>query len=942
MEKSAKDDELIDFFEVKKAIKSFLKLKSKPNSSSLPSGATAEATNTGHKPETYGLKAAASSLDSETIDLKKITYSIKKHSRWLIPLLCIIIAISFSLYFRTMPLRLPAADSWAEDSVKNFYSQQLEQSLAQQYPNLPKINLDILVDQEWQKAKAENTEIIQTQVNQLAEQYRSIFRDSEGTLYLLGIDPYYYYRQTEYILRNGFPGNRIKEGKLWDDYRLAPLGREAEWSFHNWFGAWWHRFLNWFGTFPLMYTFFFIGTIFSALTVIPGFFIGKRVTNNNVGGFFVAMLLAVSAFFVSRTTGESSDTDVYSVFFPVMITWLFLEGMYAKTSRNRFIYTGLAGLTTGIFAFAWTGWWYIATFIVLTFLFDLLYRLLLQFIKTKRVDFSSSGVRPIIYLSVMYIVSASVFVSLFTSFHQFVRVIRGPFQFLELKAVAVGSYWPNIRTTVAELNVTSFGNVLQQLGGKLFLALVFLAIIILIIRKEKTSENSPHRNLALPFFLSLWLIASLFATTKGVRFILQATPIFSIAVGSGIGLIWNYGSQWTIKELKLNSMLAKTIFLLFLALLLVQPVTEGYKQAFNSVPSMNDGWYDALSKIKTEAPQNIIITSWWDFGHWFKAIADRPVTFDGGTQTPWGAYWVGHSLLTADEKSAIGIMRMLNCGQNNAFEELNKVLNDTPESISLLNRILPLERNTAAQILATTGLTTSQIESVLYYTHCDNPPEDYFITSDDMVSKAGVWGHFGSWDFTKAVMHKETKNLPHDQAIAYLGSNFNKPSSEAEKIYSEVLTTEADRWISPWPSYLTGVNSCDRVDEETIHCSTSVQGKELTIVIGINSLTAKLGNSNVVPNSLVYVTPDAVKVQSFDGPKIGFSIILIPTKNNGYNFILADQLQADSMFAKLFFLEGHGLSCFSQFDDRRQPTGGRIITWKVDYGCKQENKVYFK
>ena len=37
---------------------------------------------------------------------------------------------------------------------------------------------------------------------------------------------------------------------------------------------------------------------------------------------------------------------------------------------------------------------------------------------------------------------------------------------------------------------------------------------------------------------------------------------------------------------------------------------------------MNDAWYDTLSKIRNEAPQDIVITSWWDFGHWFKAVAD--------------------------------------------------------------------------------------------------------------------------------------------------------------------------------------------------------------------------------------------------------------------------------------------------------------------------------
>jgi len=47
---------------------------------------------------------------------------------------------------------------------------------------------------------------------------------------------------------------------------------------------------------------------------------------------------------------------------------------------------------------------------------------------------------------------------------------------------------------------------------------------------------------------------------------------------------------------------------------------------------MNDGWYESLTKIKQNASEDAIINSWWDFGHWFKAVGDRAVTFDGTPQ----------------------------------------------------------------------------------------------------------------------------------------------------------------------------------------------------------------------------------------------------------------------------------------------------------------------
>ena len=63
----------------------------------------------------------------------------------------------------------------------------------------------------------------------------------------------------------------MKDGRYGITTDWLLWGGEAEWNFHNWFGAVWHRFLNFIRRFPSDVHFFFVGTIFSALTVIPAF-----------------------------------------------------------------------------------------------------------------------------------------------------------------------------------------------------------------------------------------------------------------------------------------------------------------------------------------------------------------------------------------------------------------------------------------------------------------------------------------------------------------------------------------------------------------------------------------------------------------------------------------------------------------------------------------------
>jgi len=882
-----------------------------------------------------------------SFDFNKVKTFAKSNAKWLIPLACILVAVILSVYLRTMPLRMPVTDDWAENTVYNYYKNGISNQIAQQYPNLPAANQAALVEKEWTKFLEDNSDKVNNDITQISEQYKSQFKDDNGTLYLLGIDPWHYYRASGNVLNYGHPGTTLKDGVSWDTYFMAPEGRAAEKDFHAYAGAFLHKFMNLFGNYPLMFTFFFVGVIFSALSVIPAFFIGRRITGNNIGGFFTAFLIAVASFFVSRTTGESSDTDVYVVFFPLLITWLFLEAFEAKNLKNKLIWISCAGISTGIFSTAWkNGWWYIFDFVLATIIIYLIYLLVKDYKNVKETVksrlFKNSAYILGVYFLVTWLVSG-----LLINFNTLIKGLMGPFSFINLKAVAIDSLWPNIRTTVAELNVTPLSNVVSQLGGKLLFALAIVGIIYTIFKKDELG----NRDTKLPIFLIIWFAASLYATTKGTRFILPAVPVFAIAFGTFLGSSWHYASQWIAKEMKISKLATKIVVFVLLCLLLIQPIKAGYDSAYNSVPSMNDAWYNTLQKINVQGDKNAIVNSWWDFGHWFKAIANRPVTFDGAAQTSWGAYWIGHSLLVDNEKQTTGILRMMNCGQNNAFLELDKVFNDTHKELNLLNQIVILDKEEAASLLRKESLSEEQIASVIKYTHCE-APTDYFITSDDMIGKAPVWAHFGSWDFEKAEMYQQTKRLDHNQAVELLTSEFNLTPIKADEYYNEIQSIAADQWIAPWPAYISGLNSCnkDSSSENKLVCNIQTQQGTISVEIDLDTLSASIpvNNNNqkvnAYPQSLVYADKEGIKEKKFtpesDTTSVPFSVILVP-EGEGYVAMLSDPSLAFSTFTKLYFFEGHGMKCFKLFDEVKPFTGGKVSTWTVDYNCQQENKVFF-
>src|SRR3989344_1855503 len=348
---------------------------------------------------------------------------------------------------------------------------------------------------------------------------------------------------------------------------------------------------------------------------------------------------------------------------------------------------------------------------------------------------------------------------------------------------------------------------------------------------------------------------------------------------------------------------------------------------------MNDGWYDALAHIRDNSTSNTIITSWWDVGHWFKAIADRPVTVDGGSQNRPQAHWVGKLFLTPDEKVSFGLLRMLDCGANGAFDAIDLVVQDTERSVAVVNEVIIRNRDDAALYLRENGFTDGQIDSVLKNTHCSQPPEGYVIASNDMIGKSGVWGHFGAWNFQRASMVFETNDLSRDRALTVLTSKFNLSAADAEKTYREIQNEDVNRWIAPWPGYAGGSQNC-RTDNSTIVCTLDAQGAafDLHIDRATMNTTIPTTQGTKYPNALVYLDGDQLIEKKFTDDRIGLSVALIPA-GDSFEAVVSDPLQANSMFTQMFFYEGRRLKCFELFDKRREITGGLIYIYKVNWDC---------
>jgi dolichyl-diphosphooligosaccharide--protein glycosyltransferase len=526
---------------------------------------------------------------------------------------------------------------------------------------------------------------------------------------------------------------------------------------------------------------------------------------------------------------------------------------------------------------------------------------------------------------VLFFASTAVFVTLFTDFNNFKQMYGGPLGFVQIKEVGRGTIWPNVYTTVAEQNELSWNGVIDNLGGQRLFILVLIGALLSFTKRDRFGKIEPRYAV----LIIMWIAATAYASTKGVRWVLLMVPAISIAFGILVGVTVRYLGNYLSSGLSVNKTIVRISLVILFTLLLIQPFNRAVTIARNEVPSMNDAWAESLTLIKTNSTQDAIINSWWDFGHWFKYWADRAVTFDGTSQTGPRAHFIGLTLLTDSEDEAVGILRMLDCSGDEAFLVLEDELEDGLAAVTLLKQIIPLDADDAREVLLD-HVGSDIADELIELTKCD-PPENYFITSEDMVGKSGVWAHFGSWNFTRFDMVRLVRQEKPAEGKRILEERFGLSEQEANRYYVEITTQDPNHWIAPWPSVASGAAGCQTQDD-MVSCGNGLQ---LNLTSGDAYIDS--GQGRLYPRKYSYVSAQGDFLEGeYENNTIRaeggqeFGVAFFP-EGDSYASILMSPELVSSMFTRLFYYQGIGLRYFDFFHFARDITGLDIFIWKVDW-----------
>ena len=459
----------------------------------------------------------------------------------------------------------------------------------------------------------------------------------------------------------------------------------------------------------------------------------------------------------------------------------------------------------------------------------------------------------------------------------------------------------------------------------------------------------------------VWTLVSIFAVTRGSRFITTLVLPFGIMAGIFVGYAVNYLKENKIKDhwlmgiivlcallggypiVAIGSVPARIlgILIIVLAILLgyiyiyrikdkntatstkvpiknwiavvlvvltlVSPTVCGAYVASNQVvPGTNDAMWNALEWIDHNTPKDTVVSSWWDFGYLFEVAADRQVTFDGGSQTGQRAFWIGKAMTTSDLELSAGILRMLDSSGDRALNQLNEYNgNDNGLSVDILCKILPLSASDAKKTLVDDyKLSSDQADKVVNYTHPEDPRPVVFVASSDMLQKAGWWSYFGSWDFKNQSSKNYQYFVPESQVTVKPGETVKYPIIQENGMVVNIVIERG-----------TGNNTTSAYTETVDAKGEPIKINDTVYDPFAASYLIVIENNQFVKNQSI---PDAKEDANYT--------IFLMAEGNSYTPILMHNMLRDSMFTRLYLEGGFDQTIFTHLHSENG-----VSLWQVNF-----------
>jgi dolichyl-diphosphooligosaccharide--protein glycosyltransferase len=766
------------------------------------------------------------------------------------------------------------------------------------FPQYDPLAKEKLIKNEISEYKKQNKKTIKKQIQGLYLNLIDRYKDKTGQTYLMELDCWHWARYVANVLRYGHPGDEVRDGKQFDNLMLSPLGSPLPWNkFLFYFSAFAYKLFYIFKPVPLFTFLFYLPLLFATIFIVV-LYLFSRSLAGTFGAVITCLYVGLSPIFIPRSCGGWFDMDILNLLLPVSIMWTYLMSCEVTSLRSRLLWVCFSSFLVGLFCFTWVNWWFIFFIIIMYEIFSLAAIALLSWRRGEKNPalLKEHALRLLLFLlfSIFWIVVLSGLEPLAILYTESKNA-------LSLNKPLLSSIWPNVFSTVGELRKLRLGEMPNSSGDSLIFKLALLCILILIIRALFTHRYSGFKRDAI-IILTLWFLNMSFASMRGIRFTVFLLIPLSISLGWVFNEIYHYFRNTHRSWTGLLAVIAVYVFII------LGFVDKAYNTAKGILPLIDDTWYNVLNIINEKTSSDAVLNSWWDFGDWFKVVAQRRVIFDGQSQNVPQAYWMAKALLSGNEDEAMGILRMLNNGGNEAFEAIDKYLKDPQKSVLLLESVISAdpERAKAALLDFLPYPVAAEVLRLLF----SRPPDAYFIVDPSMPSKISAISYLGNWNFSKVYMAQNFNKEEKGQITDYL-VKLGRARQEVQRLYQEaflISPKDLDSWLSHPLQFYSGIVRGQKKGNTVFFSNGFLYNpNEQTIYT----------NDRQIPRSLFVMKDDNLIENIYTNGNLNFSALVVKD-GEYYKLILLDRELANSLFVRLYYLGGQGLRHFKPFIDAGQ------------------------
>jgi len=828
-----------------------------------------------------------------------------------------------------------------------------------------------------------------------------VAEDGRTHVYLGDYDSYLWLRHARTLLTTGDACDTTFHGACWDTYAAAPIGRPTTYarSLHVYAIAGLHQIMTLaFPGIPLSATAYWLPVLVGILGVVPAFAIGTRLAGP-VAGFAAAVTIGLNPLFLGRSIG--ADNDVWNVVLPLLAVWGTVVALTGPTRLARVSGALGAALATVLHAATWSGWVLTAGVVGLGITAGALHRV-------AAAARAGRAVRPVVGDGLAALAAFALLLGIGTvAIGTTGQLLALPRELLRAVAPAAAfaiepaSFeWPNVLGMVGELSRSGLARIAGSLGGQRVFFVAWLGLLLLVLPRrgwqwwhfvlllagnflyahllrtpgvttralialvatplaaavildlalrgtgsEQSAAEDDRRAAALPVLV--WFLAALGQAWTVIRFVMLLVPPFGLAFGVALGRLDGWAARLLTARVGSHGRRLRPVVAAVVLLATAPAIRDGLVAARRYQPLVNDAWWNTLTEIRRTTPPDTIVTTWWDYGHWVKYVADRRTTADGSTLLTYAPYWVARALLAPTETETAGLIRMLNCGSASASNGAwARLVAHGMEPLAAHRAVIELarrDRSEAATWLAARALDPTAIAEVLQTTHC-RAPESYLVLTSALVG-GGAWRMIGGWDPVRSWLVEAD---PDTDRVGTLTSRFGVDPDDAAALVTswDAARTSDDpgarsefehprrSWLAPdWlPCERTGTGLECPVDRPVDRRGTIL---ERVLIDPARPEATRLRvrrpdqpATDGAPAAIVVARPGSLARLVPDAPSIDVRLGALVDLRMRRVLLGAPDVIA-STFAQLHFLGGRDAPRFVRTGDHKTTRGERVTAWRV-------------